>query len=276
MKNQEKPRYQRSSGKHAYINAPPKPRNIFKYSYKKIRRAYERYHADGFMGVMRWIKFLARIKMRDLRFYLAYHLYYKFKTPYHFLYRNKKYQQFWKNYNATWLNERTVEIPIIMEIIQSHHGKRILEVGNVLSNYFSVTHDILDKYDSAFGVIRRDVVNFNPEEKYDLVVSISTLEHVGFDETPKDPKKTLEAVRNLKMNCLDKNGKMVITFPLGYNIHLDEIIERKELEFDTINFLKRINKKNQWKEVSWDEARGERYNSPFPFANVVVICEATR
>ncbi|HEY4497211.1 MAG TPA: hypothetical protein VJC20_00410 [Candidatus Paceibacterota bacterium] len=259
MKNQDKPRW-----------------NLFKYGYKKIRRTYERYHTDGFIGIMRWIKFLVRITMRDIRFYLTYHLYYKFKTPYHFSYRSKKYQQFWKNYNATWLNERAVEIPIIMDIIQSYRGKRILEVGNVLSNYFSVTHDVLDKYDSAFGVIRRDAARFIPEEKYDLIVSISTIEHIGFDETPQDLKKIPTTIENLKMNCLNENGKMVITLPLGYNANLDGMIELKELEFDTINFLKRINKKNQWKEVSWDEARGGRYNFPFPFANVVAICEATR
>lgn len=251
-------------------------RNIFGYGYHKIKRAYERYRADGFMGVMRWMKFLARIKMRDFRFYLAYHLYYKFKTPYHFSYQNKEYRQFWKNYNATWLNERAVEIPIIMSIMQSFRGKRILEVGDVLSNYFPVAHDIVDKYDSAFGVIRRDAADFIPEKKYDLVVSVSTLEHIGFDETPQDPKKISEAIKNLKTNCLNQNGTLVVTLPLGYNANLDGMLERNELPFDTIGFLKRVSKTNQWKEVSWDEARGARYNFPFPFANVVAICTATR
>lgn len=251
-------------------------RNIFWYGYHKIKRGGERYRADGLLGVLRWIKFLIRIQARDLRFYLIYHLYYKFKTPYPFLYQNKGYQQFWKNYNATWLNERAVEIPIVLSIMQSYRGKRILEVGNVLSNYFPVAHDVLDKYDSALGVMRHDAVNFTPEERYDLIVSISTIEHVGFDETPQDPKKILATIENLKTNCLNKNGKMLITFPLGYNANLDGMLERKELKFNTISFLKRINKANRWEEVSWDEARGARYNFPFPFANVVAICEATR
>ena len=66
---------------------------------------------------------------------------------------------------------------------------------------------------------------------------------------------------------------MIITFPLGYNQNLDAMIERKASELDSICFLKRINKQNQWNEVSWNEAKGAKYNFPFPFANVVAIGE---
>ena len=38
-------------------------------------------------------------------------------------------------YNETWKNERTVEVPIIWEYVKEYKGKNILEVGNVLSHY---------------------------------------------------------------------------------------------------------------------------------------------
>jgi len=51
----------------------------------------------------------------------------------------------------------------------------------VLSHYFAVKHDIVDKYEIAPSVVNEDLVNFKPGKKYDLIVSISTLEHVGWD-----------------------------------------------------------------------------------------------
>ena len=89
------------------------------------------------------------------------------------------------------MNERSIEVPIVMEIVNQNKGKRILEIGNVLSNYYKVSHDIVDKYEKAPNVINQDVVDFKTNEKYDLIVSISTLEHVGWDEEPRDDKKNL-------------------------------------------------------------------------------------
>ena len=43
-------------------------------------------------------------------------------------------------------------------------------------------HDVLDKYEKGNNVINDDVVSFSTEVKYDLIVSVSTLEHVGWDE----------------------------------------------------------------------------------------------
>jgi hypothetical protein len=77
-------------------------------------------------------------------------------------------------------------------------------VGNVLSHYFSVNHDVVDKYEKAEGVINRDIIDFHPSKEYDLIISISTLEHVGWDEDISDhkilhdPSKILRAIENLR------------------------------------------------------------------------------
>ena len=102
----------------------------------------------------------------------------------------------------------------------------------MLSNYVHFQHDIVDKYEKAEGVINQDVVDFQPAEnendKYDLIVSISTIEHVGWDETPRDPKKIPRALENLTTKCLAPRGEIVVTLPLGYNTYLDKLL--KELE----------------------------------------------
>src|SRR6266516_2600109 len=79
----------------------------------------------------------------------------------------------------TWHGERAVEIPLVMDMVRKYQGKNILEVGNVLSHHVRFEHDTLDKYEIAEGVTNADIVDFTSEKKYDLIVSISTLEHVG-------------------------------------------------------------------------------------------------
>src|SRR5713226_728772 len=57
------------------------------------------------------------------------------------------YQYFYDDYNLTWCNERTVEIPIIWRAVCENKERRVLEVGNVLSHYFSTSHLVVDKYE---------------------------------------------------------------------------------------------------------------------------------
>ncbi|MGB7533655.1 MAG: hypothetical protein WA977_11870 [Halobacteriota archaeon] len=160
---------------------------------QKLRRllskAKEAYKREGIYYVI-----YSGIKMiYNLTFKKSYNfIYCKFliclKPPGTFTLQEQTYRYFYHPHNTTWKNERAVEVPIILEKIHSYQGGRIFEVGNVLSHYVHFQHDIVDKYDKADGVINQDVVDFQPSEneKYDLIVSISTIEHVGWDETPRD------------------------------------------------------------------------------------------
>lgn len=180
------------------------------------------------------------------------------------------FKYLYHNYNKTWSNERTVEVPIIWDVINKNEGKRILEVGNVLSHYFNVTHEIVDKYEKADGILNQDIVDFNPTNKYDLIVSISTLEHVGWDETPKEPLKILKAIDNLK-SCLAPNGKMYVTLLMGYNTVMDDLLRTGEIKFSEKYCLKRISRDNQWKEVKWEDIQDTRFWYPYPNANGLII-----
>lgn len=178
---------------------------------------------------------MLRKTIRSARLLILYNLYYRYLDRY-FVFGGKKYKYFYHPYNQTWDNERRFEIPIIWDAVRQNQGKRILEVGNVLSHYFKVNHDVLDKYEKGKGVINEDAVNFAPKEKYDLIVSISTLEHVGWDETPKEPEKAVRALENLR-KCLNPGGKIILTIPRGENPYLDQLLDNNQLGINNLQEL---------------------------------------
>lgn len=176
--------------------------------------------------------------------------------------------------HGSWKNERVVEVPICWNEINKYKGKRILEVGNVLSNYYKIQHDVIDKYDKQTGVINEDVVDFKPVKKYDLIISISTLEHVGYDECESvklnEQNKILLAIQNLK-KCLAKGGKIIVTMPLGYNSSLDKKIWNDQLDFNKIYYLKRISESNRWIEINKKDICDIKYDYPYSKANGLFI-----
>jgi hypothetical protein len=200
-------------------------------------------------------------------------LFLRFRSQRNFTFGNESYPYFYHPYNSTWDNERAVEIPIVMEKLSGIPGNKelkILEVGNVLSHYFPLKWDVLDKFEDGKGIIREDIIDFAPTEKYDLIVSISTLEHVGFDDDVKDPGKISTAINNLKQCCLKPDGKLIFSMPLGYNPTLDEMVFKNELGFDNYYFMKRISK-CEWCEIPKNELGDYSYAAKYIGANAIVI-----
>jgi hypothetical protein len=199
--------------------------------------------------------------------------YFKLVPDKKFLFQGFEFHYFRHAYNRAWENERTIEVPIVYEFIKRNRGKKILEIGNVLSNYYSfLRHDIVDKYEKARRVINEDIADFKPARLYDLIVSISTLEHISWDEEKKSPEKILKAVHHIVNNCLSPGGTFVAAVPLGYNSNLDNLIEAKKLGFDRFYYLKRISADNRWVEIAEKDAFGAKFGEPFPNGNVEVIC----
>ncbi|MGQ0617089.1 MAG: hypothetical protein ACT4PW_08855 [Acidimicrobiia bacterium] len=130
---------------------------------------------------------------------------------------------FVRHYNTTWRNERCVELALAQEFVARHGRGRGLEIGNVLSHYFPVLHDVVDKYETAPGVRNEDVVDLPAAPAYDFIVAISTLEHVGWDEAGRDPAKAELAVRRLRSMLLP-TGRMFVSCPMGYHPRLDRLI----------------------------------------------------
>jgi SAM-dependent methyltransferase len=202
----------------------------------------ETYHGQGFGGVLRIGGWLTTIT-------LSQRCHKSFNSPARFAFQNRKYRYFCHWYNQAYANERTVEIPIVCEIVRSYRGKRILEVGNVLSHHYAVDHEIIDKYEAAPKVINEDIATFKPEgRKYDLIFSISTLEHVGTSEIAPDPMKPLRAIENLRQ-LLAPGGIIAITIPVGQNPHLDTLLRENRILFTRRTCMKRVSWDNQWQQV---------------------------
>ena len=168
-------------------------------------------------------------------------------------------------------NERTIEIPSALFLIRNNNNKKTLEIGNVLSKYSSFNHNVIDKYEKNEKVINADVVSYIPKEKYDIVISVSTLEHVGFDEIDKNPNGFIDAINNIKKNCIKKNGMLIFTVPLGYNHHMDKIIKEHKIKIDETHYFKRVSLSNTWEETNEKDAFKHRYNFPYECANAILI-----
>ncbi len=216
----------------------------------------------------RFASYLSEVRRRNKS--ICYYCKRLFDSPKAFTFQGKTYTELWHRYNATWRNERAVEVPIIREMVSRAGGAAILEVGNVLSHYGAVHHQVLDKYEKTPGVINEDVCAFHPPRKYDLIVSISTLEHVGWDEEPREPRKVLDAFNNLRSLCAP-GGRIVVTLPLGSNPFLDNLIREGKIEFTKQFYLERISPANEWREVEAIDFEAPRYDEWLPAANELLI-----
>jgi len=201
--------------------------------------------------------YLWRLKQRNKL--ICYWLVRLSSRPSSFTFRGKSYRYFRHRYNETWRNERAVEVPIARGFIEGLPPEKVLEIGNVLSHYGVVSHEVVDKYERAEGVRNEDVCDFRPDKKYALVLSISTLEHVGWDEEPKDKAKVLMAFKKLQ-SLLAPGGRVVVTIPLGYNPFLDQMILEGGIKFAERIYLKRKPHRNEWREAGADEVRDPHYD----------------
>lgn len=186
----------------------------------------------------------------------------------------KKYNLFYHRYNFTWTKERGVEIPVAIREVKTCKG-RVLEIGNVLSHYFKADWDIVDKYEKGKRVLNEDIVNFKPKEKYDLIMSVSTFEHIGWNEDgdkSKSAEKIELAFNNVKKNCLKKGGRIIISVPIGWNPQMDALIDENKLNFDKMLFIKRGGAR-RWVQVPKEVGIRCKYKKPYPYANCVFFGE---
>jgi hypothetical protein len=186
-----------------------------------------------------------------------------------FTFGGSAYEYFYHRYNETQRNERAVEVPIVYDEVSRHIDGSVLEVGNVLSHYFDCSHAVVDRYECGQGVINEDIVDYRPDQEFDLVASISTLEHVGWDEEAADPEKVLGAFDTIRALLAD-DGHAVITFPVGYNPFLDEQIRSDRL-FTEKRLLKRVSRDNRWKEVDSVDVDGAEFGDPYEGANELLV-----
>lgn len=182
-----------------------------------------------------------------------------------FTWHGERLDYFDHPYNDTRLNERAVEIAVAQRFLADKHGDG-LEVGNVLSHYMPCSHRIVDLLEESPGVENRDV--FEIGGSYDWIVSISTIEHVQWDTEPRNPTGALMAVDYLRA-LLARDGRMLVTVPLGYHAPLDEAIKTGVLEpaRDCV-FIRNGNRWEQRTRKTW-----RSYGATTPWADAMWIGE---
>jgi hypothetical protein len=186
-----------------------------------------------------------------------------------FSFRGSSYRYLFHPYNGSWKNERVVEMPILFEFIEGIPDTEILEVGNVSWHYRrSRRHEVVDKYEVGSGVRNTDVVDLVGPARYRRIVSISTLEHVGYDESPKDPGKIARSVKALS-GLLVPGGEALITIPIGYNPLLDADLRAGAHDFDEVAFLRKDETGWRWREASGEECWGAPYRDYMAYALAV-------
>jgi SAM-dependent methyltransferase len=181
------------------------------------------------------------------------------------------YPYFHHAYNTTFINERAIEVPYFREQIASvaRQGGRILEIGNVLSHYGMSTWDIVDKFEKGENIINVDIMDYKPPEPFDLIVAISTFEHIGFDEKPQDFKKVVTAINHIREVLLKPSGKLIFSIPTGYNPQIEEHILKARIASDRTILMKRVDWKNNWVEKDKKE---EVFGLPYHlFARGLII-----
>jgi len=190
-----------------------------------------------------------------------------------FIFEDQALPLFYHRYNMTWANERAVEVPIAAEFLRRFDGKRVLEVGNVTTHYLDTAHTVIDKYEHGPGIVNDDIADFAPGERFDLILSVSTFEHIGFDdEADGDSGEKIEQAIAICRGLLVAEGRLVLTLPLGYNPALDRRIAEGQLGSDQVVFLKRTGRL-EWQGVDAGEALACAYGRPFPYANAVMIAQ---
>jgi len=166
-----------------------------------------------------------------------------------------------------------VEVPIARSYAELAGADRTLEVGNVLSHYGPVKHEIIDKFERGPGVMNQDITSFLPTKRYDLILSVSTFEHVGFDDEAegRSADKILSAIGACRA-LLTSSGRLVITVPISYNPELDELINSGKLGAQGETFLKKYGSQD-WRECLKHEAMQCKYKEPYSYANAVMVAE---
>lgn len=200
---------------------------------------------------------------------------YAFEKRDGFVFNSTKHDYFYHHYNMTILNERFIEVPIVKEYLNDYIGENILEIGNVLSHYFDVkkefssNYTIVDKYETAPGVLNEDIIGYHPEKPFDLIVSISTIEHAGIDEPneKRDYKKVNYIIRKIN-TMLSPGGTFVCTLPIGYHPTLQNDVNKL---FDEVYYLRRISETNRWEQCEEEDIDGIIYGKPFNAANALII-----
>lgn len=176
--------------------------------------------------------------------------------------------------------ERAVEIPIVAEWYREQTTP-VVEVGAVLPYWYrdggiqlqstrdpgEVPHRVLDPFDAYEKAERVDAVGFDFTGL--TVLSISTLEHIGVDESHysgsgAQKHRPEEAAETLHSIIVD-SSHYCLTWPVGFNRELDKAAQKSNAPRIMLHQL--APRVYEVGKEDWDK----QYGSPYSYANAVVV-----
>jgi len=171
--------------------------------------------------------------------------------------------------------ERTIEIPLIWDEVIKYSPSEVLEIGNVLGQYIKRSHDVIDLQEQGTGIITGDIRTYQSEKKYKLIVSITTLEHVGDgrDGHDVDELGIINAINNM-LGLLTDSGRIIFTVPVGHNPYMDNLFKEQKIVCDNIYAYKRIDALNNWLRLPYEDIKNSELYVPYwGTANASLLCE---
>lgn len=171
-----------------------------------------------------------------------------------FKYNGRVYKRFFHPYNLTHTNSRSCEVPILIKLVRQYSPDQVLEVGNVLRHYYPVRHEVVDLYDDGADYMA-DIATWRPAngKQYDLIVSCSTMEHVGRDEPDHTPGKCTKALENV-ISLLAPGGLLVMTWGYNDNPELEQAIDKLQATRYYMVGRDGAQHHNSWRETETCEA----------------------
>jgi len=152
-------------------------------------------------------------------------------------------------YNDPHTNERTIEIGLGLWF-KEHFQNEVVELGAVIPYYDSTEHTVFDMHDPHKRAEKMDFTNLNVLSdvlRNKNVFSLSTIEHIGFNDYSKSHGKLPESEHKngflVLQKIIDNCRNYLITFPMNYNKVLDNLVENSNLKY---TILKRIDEENNW------------------------------
>lgn len=250
-------------------------------------RKYHWYHVC-------WIKAM-RIMCSLVSFQFIYNIIYKKIEGKKFEFKDVMLPYYFHSHNNYGLTERAVELPIFEHYLKTLKCERILEIGNVTNHYYTLFKDsvrdktVIDKFEKGAGVINLDIKNYYSDKKYDVIISISTFEHMDSDlGKNKDyvagcSKLTSVAADNIlhvRNSLLNEGGIFILSAPVGYTPEWDATLRNNDFihcGFSRVNLYYYMKTGDmQWRVSNLDECLGQALTSYRPYRKCMVVLELVK
>ena len=177
------------------------------------------------------------------------------------------------------ISERIIEYPLLFQHL-SKDSKNILDFGcvedllplHLCSLGYKVTGLDFRPYPFAhdnFTFIQADILSWEPpEEVFDTVISISTIEHVGLASYGDPLQENGDKIAVEKLwHALKKGGDLIVTLPAGkpfvgrgMRIYDAQMINNLIPNIETIRFFHKSTRYGQWKETTGETVSTLEYD----------------